>query len=434
MDAAGLDNLMQQARVIRAQEERTNIVNAPLRVLYITTEIPYPLTSGFLRHYQFLRHMGERHEITYFSLSKKKGLTPEARQALSPFVKEIRLFSALAEAVPWWIRTTARLPVVGKKWQGALRMRWAALQLKHAVASQLRREQYDLIMFSGKNTFPAIANVRDVPIVADCCDATSARVAGEIKHARLARKLWLLLRYVEVRHIEKRLVRATPFLAFASHRDRKAMLGDLEAGEILPQAVDADYWTRDSLPRKENSLVFTGVMSYSPNHDAAMFLIEKIAPLVRKKIPDLEIVIAGRDPLPALQAAAQRDTKTKITGFVEDLRPYLAQAAIYAAPIRYASGVQNKILEAMAMAVPVVTTGVVAEGLRLAQQSDPPLCLAENEREFAETLIRLLKRKPEREYLAQAGRAFVEKNFVWARNFEKLEKLWRTAAGRKNQQ
>jgi hypothetical protein len=331
------------------------------------------------------------------------------------------------------------LPVVGKKFQGALRIRWAAIELKRAVRKLVRQHAFDLIMFSGKNTFPAIADLRGVPIVADCCDATSGRVAGEMAHAQLARKLWLLMRYHEVRRIERRLVRKTPYLAFASHRDRKVMMGEVEAGEILPQAVDAEYWRRGTrAARQEHALaasaleksvlIFTGVMSYSPNHDAAMFLIEKILPRVRKVFPEVELILAGRDPFTALKQAAQSDPRITVTGFVDDLRPYLEQASLYVAPIRYASGVQNKILEAMAMEIPVLTTSVVAEGLRMNGREESPLHVADDEQQFAERIIALLQQKDERERLAKAGRIFVENNFVWARNFEKLERMWLNAA------
>ncbi len=405
-------------------------MTTPLRVLYITTEIPFPLTSGFLRHYHFIRALGRKHKLTYLSLTKKTGLSEEARAALLPLVESLAVFGVPQASEPWLIKNVRRLPLVGRKFQGTLRIRWAAIELKRAVRKLVQQERFDLIMFSGKNTFPAIAGVREVPIVVDCCDATSGRVAGEIAHAKLTRKLWLLMRYVEVKRIEQRLVRKTPYLAFASHRDRKVMMGEIEAGEILPQAVDAEYWRRSSPVRKENSLIFTGVMSYSPNHDAAMFLIEKILPRVLKVFPDLELVIAGRDPFPALKNAAQNDPRIKITGFVDDLRPYLEQASLYVAPIRYASGVQNKILEAMAMEVPVLTTPVVAEGLRMNGGAELPLHIAEGEQQFADIVIKLLQNKEERMRLANAGRPFVENNFVWARNVEKLEKLWFKAAQR----
>jgi len=407
-------------------------MTTPLRVLYITSEIPFPLTSGFLRHYHFMRALGQKHKLTYLSLTKKAELSAEARAALSPFVESLAVFGTPKASEPWLIRHVRRLPLVGKKFQGALRIRWAAIELKHAVRKLVQERRYDVIMFSGKNTFPAIANLEGVPIVADCCDATSGRVAGEIARAKLLRKLWLFMRYIEVRRIEKKLVRKTPYLAFASRRDRKAMLGEKEAGEILPQAVDADFWRRKTHERKTNVLIFTGVMSYPPNHDAAMFLLKDILPRVRQAFPEIELIIAGRDPLPALSHAASGDSKIKLTGFVEDLRPYLEQATLYVAPIRFASGVQNKILEALAMQMPVITTPVVAEGLRLSDNAELPLHEAESAKQFAERIIDLLQNKDERTRLAQAARPFVENNFVWASNIAKLEKLWLTAARRQS--
>ena len=400
-----------------------------LRVIYITSEIPYPLTSGFLRHYHFMRALGAKHKLTYLSLTKKPEFSEEARAALSPFVESIAVFGTPKPTEPWLIRKVRHLPLVGKKFQGALRIRWAALELKRAVRTLVHERRHDLIMFSGKNTFPAIANLEGVPIVADCCDATSGRVAGELARAKLLRKLWLFMRYIEVRRIEKGLVAKTPHLAFASRRDRKAMLGGKEVGEILPQAVDAGYWQRKTPERKSNVLLFTGVMNYPPNHDAAMFLLEEILPLVRKTLPSIELVIAGRDPLPALKKAAQGNAKITLTGFVDDLRPYLEQAALYVAPIRFASGVQNKILEALAMQLPVITTPVVAEGLRLNDEVELPLRVAESAQQFAERIIALLQNNSERTRLARAARPFVENNFVWASNIAKLEKLWYTAAG-----
>lgn len=405
-------------------------MTTPLRVIYITSEIPYPLTSGFLRHYHFMRALGAKHKLTYLSLTKKPEFSEDARTALSPFVESISVFGTPKPTEPWLIRNVRRLPLVGKKFQGALRIRWAAIEMKRAVSKLVSERRHDVIMFTGKNTFPAIAKVANVPIVADCCDATSGRVAGEIARAKLLRKLWLFMRYVEVRRIEKGLVAKTPFLMFASRRDRRVMGGREVTGEILPQAVDAEFWQRKTHAPKQNVLIFTGVMSYPPNHDAAMFLLKEILPRVRQTIPALELIIAGRDPLPELQHAAARGNRITLTGFVEDLRPYLEQATLYVAPIRFASGVQNKILEAMAMQMPVITTAVVAEGLRLSDEIELPLRVAESAEQFAESILALMNNEAERSRLANTARPFVENNFVWASNIAKLEKLWLKAAKR----
>ncbi len=406
-------------------------MTTPLRVIYITSEIPYPLTSGFLRHYHFLRALGAKHKLTYLSLTKKPEFSEEARAALSPFVESIAVYGTPQPTEPWLIRNVRRLPLVGKKFQGALRIRWAAIEMRRAVRKLVNERRHDVIMFTGKNTFPAIAKVENVPIVADCCDATSGRVAGEIARAKLLRKLWLFMRYLEVRRIEKGLVMKTPFLMFASRRDRRVMGGREVTGEILPQAVDAEFWQRTTHEPQKNVIIFTGVMSYPPNHDAALFLLKEILPRVRQTIPASEVIIAGRDPLPELQQAAAHDKQIKLTGFVEDLRPYLERATLYVAPIRFASGVQNKILEALAMQMPVLTTPVVAEGLRFNDETELPLRVAETAEQFVESIVSLMRNAEERARLANAARPFVEKNFVWASNIAKLERLWYTAAGLK---
>ncbi len=398
-----------------------------MRVLYLTTELPYPLTSGFLRHYHFLRALGQRHAITYLTLTRRTEVLSETREALAPLVESMRVLGTPDPSEPRLLKVAKRLPVVGRQVQRALRLRWAAQQMKRTVQELVRREAYDLAFFSGKDTFPAIEHLDGLPIVIDCCDTTSLRVTGEMQYANPARWLWLLMRYLEVRRIEKKLVRKTPYLAFASIRDQQAMLGSAPTGEIIPQAVDLQYWTRRSHDPRPNCVIFTGVMNYPPNHDAALFLVEQVLPLVRPVIPDIRVFIVGRDPLPALRKAAERHPEVTITGQPADMRDYFEMTTICCAPVRFASGMQFKVLEALAMEVPMVTTPVAADGLYIDGEA-PPVVLAESPREMADGIISLLQRPDERARLAAAGRHYVEKHFVWERSIVKLERMWAEAA------
>lgn len=400
-----------------------------MRILYITTELPYPLTSGFLRHYHFLRELGERHEITYLSLTRKREVPQETMEALEPLTEQISVFGTPDPREPSLIAGAEALPYVGRKLQKAIRLRWAARQMKRTVQQLLRQGRYDVIFFSGKDTFPAIEDVGELPIVIDCCDTTSLRVAGEMRYATLSRRLWLLLRYLEIKRIERKVVRKTPHLAFASVRDREAMVGSGETGEIIPQAVDLEYWTRRSNHPEPSSIVFTGVMSYPPNHDAALLLTEKILPLVKREVPEAALYIVGRDPLPALLKATQDNPSVTVTGQPDDMRTYFELATVCCAPVRFASGMQFKVLEALAMEVPMVTTPVAADGLRI-DGAEPPLVIGRDERELADGLVRLLRREDERRRLAAEGRRFVEDHFVWARSTEKLERMLTDAAQR----
>src|SRR5512145_3328973 len=210
------------------------------------------------------------------------------------------------------------------------------------------------------------------------------RYLSKLRYAGPARRPALALRYLQFKQIEKKMIGKTPHLAFVSWRDREAVLGPRPGSQVIPIGVDHQYWHRKGPASRSPCIAFTGVMNYAPNEDAALYLIDKIMPLVRRALPQLEVLIVGRDPSPALMQKARQSAHVTVTGFVDDMRPYLERAAVFAAPLRYGSGIQNKILEAMAMAVPVITTSIAADGLRLDIASEPPVSVADGEEQFAE--------------------------------------------------
>ena len=393
-----------------------------MRVLYLTAELPYPLTSGVLRHYYFLRELGRRHEITLVSLTARDQVSPETISALAPVTRQVHVFGAGRNNT----RGEMTKQLLGPSIPRLLRRRRAMAEMSMAVRRLLRAQHFHLLFLSGKNTYAALDGLDDIPIVADCCDAAHVRLREELKDAPSLRRLWGTLQYRRVKSIEQSITQRTPHVVFASERDRVCLLPD--GGVVIPQGVDFEFWCRQAPPARHNRLLFTGVMNYPPNHDAALRLCRTIFPQVQHQVAGSELVIAGRDPLPELVDAARRQSNVTVTGIVPDLRPFLDQAAVFVAPIRYASGMQNKVLEAMAMQVPVVTTTAVAEGLQVGSDF-APVITADDDASFAQAVIALLADKEERSRLAREGCAFVRRHFVWSRNAEKLERLWMKAAG-----
>jgi glycosyltransferase involved in cell wall biosynthesis len=167
-------------------------------------------------------------------------------------------------------------------------------------------------------------------------------------------------------------------------------------------------------------------MDYAPNEDAALYLIDRIVPLARRERPDLELLIVGRNPSRELRDRA-RAAGVTVTGAVEDMRDYLERAAVCIAPLRYASGMQNKALEAMAMQVPVLATSVVSDGLALGDGTPPPVVTADGEERLAAELVELLRDTPRRDRLAREGRSYVEQHFSWAAGARTLEELCSSA-------
>ena len=384
-----------------------------MRLLYVTAEVPWPLTSGYLRHFHLLRGLSVRHEITHLSLTRRPAVPAEAWPALAPYVSRLQVFGEGAAGASPTART--------------LRLRRAAGELRRAVATELATGAYDAVLVSGKDTFPALAAVKGTPLVVDVCDAASIRLAGELAvTSQTRRRAMLRVRLAEIRSIERRIVTRTPHLLFASERDREAV--GARNGTIVPNGVDLDYWSRQGAPSPEPGIAFSGAMAYRPNDDAAQRLVRGILPLVRASVPGARVVLAGRDPLPRLRADAESAGGVTVTGTVDDLRPYLEEAAVYCAPLRFAAGIQNKLLEALAMELPVVTTPIAAAGLESGGAA-APVIVAEDDATLARELVDLLADPEQRARRAAEGRAFVVQHFSWPAAVARVDAVLSEAAG-----
>lgn len=397
-----------------------------MKILYIIPSLQHPTIRGSTRHYHFVRELSKRHRITLLSLVRFK-VTDEAvteMESLTERFLQVNINGAFDSKTANRIR---KLPAVGNFLEKRWRLNSGVKQMKRVFKQLVEQGNFDLIFFHGKSLFPVIEDYDGLPIVTDFCDATSMRIRISIRHGNWLHLPWQVFKLMQVRQTEQKMVQKTRHIAFISSRDRSAILGPDDHSEILPLGVDYHYWKRKSPLPEENCLVFTGVMNYAPNHDAAVYLVKKILPLLKKEIPDIKILLVGRHPKAALKHKAKHHPEVTVTGFVKDMRPMMEKAAVFIAPIRYASGTQNKILEAMAMEIPVITTSIVADGLKIDHANEPPLCKADDEQAFAEAVVQLLRNMPQRARLASEGRKFIKENFDWSRSADRLERMCRRA-------
>jgi polysaccharide biosynthesis protein PslH len=196
---------------------------------------------------------------------------------------------------------------------------------------------------------------------------------------------------------------------------------------VIPNGVDLDYFSPTEQPSSRQHLVFTGSMDWRPNQEAARYFVSRIFPLLRQELPQVECTFAGRDPPPHIRALAQVPG-IRITGTVDDVRPYIERAAVYVVPLQIGGGSRLKILEALAMGRPVVSTSVGAEGLELANQRH--LVLADDPVAFANAVLRLLQDPARCLDLSSAGRRLVEQKYGWDSIAEKLEGFIRELSSR----
>jgi glycosyltransferase involved in cell wall biosynthesis len=272
--------------------------------------------------------------------------------------------------------------------------------------------------------------VNDLPIVFDSVDSISllfelTRRSGPNWRSRLVAKVDL----GRTRRYESHLLERYPRVLVTSSRDKEALVQlstrkDMDSRfVVLPNGVDLDYFSPlEDVPRDPATLIFTGKMSYHANVAAALDLATQVMPHVWASRSDARLIIAGKDPAPELLALAT-EPRITVTGTVPDLRPYIAQASVAVSPIRYGVGIQNKLLEAMAMATPVVSTSQATAALQLEPGRD--LLVADTPQAIAEAVMTLLADETLCQGIGQAGRRYVQTYHDWKTAAERLEKVYR---------
>lgn len=189
----------------------------------------------------------------------------------------------------------------------------------------------------------------------------------------------------------------------------------------IPNGVDADYFGKiGATGANGKTVLFMGAMDYYPNEDAVVHFVDDIWPLVRNELPDARFVIAGSKPGPRVMALAERGENVEVTGFVPDIRPYLAEAGVFVAPFRIARGIQNKVLEAMAAGVPVVARPEAVQGV---SGHNGSIRVERDPASFARAVVECLRDEKKREVMISEAREFVAAHHDWGRNLSLLDQL-----------
>jgi glycosyltransferase involved in cell wall biosynthesis len=195
----------------------------------------------------------------------------------------------------------------------------------------------------------------------------------------------------------------------AGDADALSRLAPAARVRAVPTGVDTAYIRPNGVPKLATGLVFTGSMDWYPNEDAILYFLRTSFPRIRAEAPDVSLTIVGRNPSPALRAAA--GPGIRVTGTVDDVRPFVDEAAVYVVPLRVGGGTRLKLFEALAMGKAVVSTTVGAEGLPL--EPGEHFVQADAPEDFARAVVGLLRRPDERRRLGEAGRQLVESRYSW---------------------
>lgn len=316
-------------------------------------------------------------------------------------------------------------------WQPALARR---------IASEITTTQWDVVHVEHLRGAEYGLHLRKVnrrqrlPIVWDSVDCISYLFE---QAARVSRnpfgKLVTQFELPSTRRYERELIQRFERVLVTSSQDRNALLELTQSAtvpaegtriQVLSNGVDLNYFQPMDIAREPQTIVLTGKMSYHANVTAALYLVNQVMPLVWQKKPEARVEIVGQKPTPQVQALASAcPERVNISGTVKDIRPYLAQATLAVAPILYGAGIQNKVLEAMAMATPVVASARAVTALSLMNEVE--VLVGDDAETMARHIIRLLDEPVTREQMGQAGRRYVERNHDWNRIGKQLEQVYR---------
>lgn len=393
-----------------------------MRILWVKVGGLWPLnTGGRLRSFHIVSEMSRRHRMVVLT-THRPGEDPEALAAALPRCGQI-LSLPYAPAKAGGARFALALL---RSWCSPLPVdlwKWRAPGLRREVVRRLSRGDADLCVADFLMTTPNVAPRAPIPVVL---------FAHNVEHMiwkRLSevqphgwRRAALGLEWRKMRRYEARACGRARLTIAVSEADR-ALLADAASHAniaVIPTGVDTAYFAPDGLREAAATLVFTGSMDWYPNEDAILHFMDAILPQIRRDVPDVSLTVVGRNPTPRLRAAGAA-AGVRITGTVDDVRPYVAGAAVYVVPLRVGGGTRLKIFEALAMGKSVVSTTIGAEGLPLVPGTH--FLRADAPAEFARAVVSLLRDPARRRALGSAGRQLVEARYSWpqvAREFAGL--------------
>ena len=394
-----------------------------MRILWLKSDLLLPLDKGGkLRTWNLLRYLARRHEITYLAF-----VDPNDAQGAIEGMHEV---AAHVETVPrvdppkgsWRFYTDAALHLADPLPYAAGKYRSRAY--RHRVRALLARGGFDLIVCDF--LVPAVNLPYRLP-----CRAVlfTHNVESEIwrRHAETeANAITRLLYRTQHRRMlrfERRTLSQFEGVLAVSDADRdtfdRIYPGSLRApAHVVATGVDTEFFTPTPSPASSRRLAFTGSMDWLPNEDAMVFFVREVLPLIRAAEPGVTLSIVGRSPTPTVLRLAT-EPGVQVTGRVDDVRPYIADASVYIVPLRIGGGTRLKIFEAMAMGKAIVSTTVGAEGLPVA--GGEHLLVADEAPSFARAVLSMIRDVGRRRRLESAARALVVEKYDWSAVAGRLE-------------
>jgi len=384
-------------------------------------------TGGKIRTGKILEQLSKRHEITLVSnveSPKDNHFIPEMDRFCSRFLpvswteipKYSVLFFARLMLQMFFIYPVSVLNDTSRK-------------LRQCLENEHSAEKYDLVICDFIQSALNFKNIKGTPSI-----LFQHNVESQISKRHYDRaeggisKLFWWLQWKKMFFFEKKTCQKFDTVISVSKQDSKMFLSlyGLDNAVAIPTGVDIEHFLPLDTATEPSSLVFVGSMDWLPNEDAVLYFANDILPILKHKIPNIHLTVVGRNPSPRLKKRLTTVPEIKLTGWVEDVRPYIAKATLYIIPIRIGGGTRMKIYEAMAMGKAIISTSIGAEGLSVTNEKN--IVLEDDSFAFSKRIIQMHKDGQFRTNLGKNAASYVRKHCSWPQVSEVFHQICSSTA------
>jgi sugar transferase (PEP-CTERM/EpsH1 system associated) len=378
-----------------------------MKILFVCHRLPFPPNrGGKIRPFNMIRHLSRKHSVVVASLAHTEQELKEGA-GLKDYCDEV-----IAEVVPPSARWLQAIRAVPTRTPSSVAYFWSA-RLYERIKQIALHAEFDVTLVHCAFVAQYVMQLQTGFRIMDFGDLDSAKWAEYSHWKSFPFSRMYAFESAKLQAYERKVARMFDrcTVTTGGEQDEFQNLSAPASCTVIPNGVDVSYFSPPKVStRPDSSIVFLGRMDYFPNIDGVCYFTEQILPLIRNKMPHVEFRIVGSNPTRRIRELA-KVPGTVVTGHVPDVRRYLQDGAIAIAPLRIARGTQNKILESMAMGIPVVATPNAAKGIQAVPGRD--LLVAATPQAFANHVLALLHNADLRRSLSDAARKQVEQAHLW---------------------
>jgi len=404
-----------------------------MNILFLSTRSPYPLISGHsLRTYHILKGAAQSHNVTFVTFVQlpEHEFKKENLDHLKGFCKAVHPFEIPADlsritfAKMLFLNLFSSLPFVAQKYDAPL--------MRQKIREIIQTEHIDLVHVDMLPLAAYINEFEKLPKILVNHNVESVRLYRWFRtEPNPVKKVYLGIQWLKLKTFEQSAMNKFDGCVVVSELDRELLIkmGVKSRLFVVPNGTNTKFFKPNNGEVIENSVLWIGHMDVHTNKDAVLYFWKDIYPILKKKYPQVKMTFVGTAPPKEIADAAQKDGQVKATGFVDDIRPYIDEAAVMVVPIRIGSGTRLKILDAMAMGKAIVSTSVGCEGINVNDGRD--IVIADYPEDFANKTIDLLKNSNKRIAL-EMNAIELAKTYDWELITKRQEAVYHDATRRRS--